>query len=105
MEISNIVGTVFSVAAVVVSVGVAWGRITKGQAELRTKLIDTQKQLEARLLEAIQELRLIPTLYVRTDVDLQRNRLMDERDASIRGILNDIKDELKHLRRGTRGPE
>ncbi len=89
--------------AVVVSLGVAYGKIAKGQAELRTKLIDTQRQLETRLMELITELRLVPTLYVRTDVDLQRNRLMDERDASIRGILNDIKDELKHLRRGTRG--
>ncbi len=96
------VGTVVSAAVVVVSAGAAWGKISKGQIDLRSRLIDTQKQLETRLLELIAELRLIPTLYVRTDVDLQRNRLMDERDASIRGILNDIKDELKHLRRGSR---
>lgn len=102
MEVSSLVGTVVSVTAIVVSAGVAWGKISKGQTELRTKLIDTQRQLETRLLELIQELHLIPTLYVRTDVDLQRNRLMDERDASIRGILNDIKDELKHLRRGSK---
>ena len=81
------------------------GSFTKAAERLgctKTRVSLQIRQLETRLMELITELRLVPTLYVRTDVDLQRNRLIDERDASIRSILNDIKDELKHLRRGAR---
>ncbi len=99
MAIENIISMAVSVGMVVVSAGIAWGKLGKGQADLRTKLTDVQRQIETRLLEMMVELRTIPNIYVRADVDQQRNKLMDERDTAIRNILNDIKEELKHIRR------
>ncbi len=101
MAVETIVSVAVSVTVVVVSVGVAWGKLGRGQSELRSKLIDVQQQIEARLTELITELRNIPNIYVRSDVDDQRNKLIDERDIAIRSILNDIKEELKHIRRGS----
>jgi len=99
-SIESMIGVALSVTVVVVSVGVAWGKLAKGQADLKAKLIDVQHRVEGRLADIVLEMKNFPTIYVRTDVDNERNKLMDERDTSIRIILNDIRDELKHLRRG-----
>jgi hypothetical protein len=90
---------ILSAAATLVTVGIGWGQIKKGQDVTQNRITELQRTVELHVSEIARDLKEIPELYVRRDVDQQRNRLIDERSDAMKGMLQDIKGELQDLRR------
>ncbi len=98
MNIGQIITTLISVVMTILTAGIAWGKLYNGQVQLSRKIVDLQQQMDLRMKEIMDELHEIPKLYVRIDVDQQREKLMDAREATLQKILQEIKDELRALR-------
>lgn len=83
-----IVGSAVTLALACLAVAVGWGRLNRSQESI----VEAMKDMAA-------ELKKLPALYVSLEMDKQRQKWLDERDAAQKDLLNDIKVELKELGR------
>lgn len=96
-----LVNPLVTIIVMLLALGIAWGKLNQGQESLATKLAEAEVRLDEKLALLASDLREIPHLYVRADVDLQSTRLMDQRINNIAQSLTDIRNDLRSLRRGT----
>lgn len=84
----TIISCAVTLAIAAFGVAIAWGRLNKGQEDV-----------SATLKVMTEEFRKLPEVYVSADMDKQRQKWLDERDAATKELLTDIKQELKEIRR------
>lgn len=89
------IADIAKIAGPILAIGIAYGLLSSGQ-KTQAKNQDEMAVKFDGLQKMIGEL---PETYVTIRADQQRQKWLDERDEATKGLLKDIKDELKGLRK------